>query len=271
MPIKEHDVDFEGSRIHWYEGGKGFPLLMIHGSGPGTASATNWAHVMEPLSRHYHVIAMDLIGYGKSGRKPRKPYFDLKLWVRQGRFLMDRVVPRGPVGIIGHSLGGAIALMTALATPRVSKLVLQGSLGAQERITRPIQQSWRVPKDAAAFRRFYRDVIKIRAPLSDEFIEGRMALLHKDGYDKYFNAMFGGDKQQYVDQTVIPRKALAKLKAEVTMIHGADDTCIPFEDGGLNLAARLPKVDLVCLADCGHPCSFDQPRKFIEVVKMTIG
>jgi len=271
MPVKEHDVAFEDTKIHWYEGGKGFPLLMIHGSGPGTASATNWAHVMDPLSRHYHVIAMDLVGYGKSGRKPQRPYFDLKMWVRQGQFLLDRVAPKGPVGIVGHSLGGAIALMIALETPRVSKLVLQGSLGGQERITRPIAQSWRVPKDAAAFKVFYRDVIKVRAPLTEAFVRERMALLKKDGYDKYFNAMFAGDKQQYVDQTMIPRRSLAKLKAETTMIHGADDTCIPFEDGALRLAARLPKVDLIRLADCGHPCSFEQPRKFMELVKMAIG
>jgi pimeloyl-ACP methyl ester carboxylesterase len=96
-------------------------------------------------------------------------------------------------------------------------------------------------------------------------------LLKKDGYDKYFNAMFAGDKQQYVTATLIPPRALGKLKAEVTMVHGADDTCIPFDDGGLRLAARLPKGDLVRLADCGHPCSFDQPRKFIEIVKMAIG
>ena len=34
---------------------------MIHGSGPGTASASNWTHVMRPLSRRYHIVAMDLI------------------------------------------------------------------------------------------------------------------------------------------------------------------------------------------------------------------
>jgi 2-hydroxymuconate-semialdehyde hydrolase len=271
MPMKEYDVAFEGTNFHCYEGGKGFPLLMIHGSGPGTASATNWAYVMKPLSRSYHVLAMDLIGYGKSGRKPREPYFDMMMWVRQTEHMLKRLAPSGPAGIIGHSMGGAIALMTALANPRVGKLVLQGSLGAQAKINRAIAESWVVPKDEVSFRRYYKDVIKIRTPLSDEFVRDRITLLKKDGYDQYFNAMFDGDKQKYLDKTVISRRALAKLKSEVTMIHGAEDTCVPFEEGGIGLAALLPRADLVRLADCGHPCSFDQPRKFIAVVKMAIG
>lgn len=117
MAIKEFDVKFEGTSIHCYEGGKGYPILMIHGSGPGTASASNWARVMEPLSKRYHILAMDMIGFGLSGRKPKEPYFDLDMWTRQGEFMLKRLSPRGPVGIIGHSLGGYLTLRIASRTP----------------------------------------------------------------------------------------------------------------------------------------------------------
>ncbi|HWA44160.1 MAG TPA: alpha/beta hydrolase [Hypericibacter adhaerens] len=271
MLIKERDVEFEGTTMHCYEGGKGYPVLMIHGSGPGTASATNWAHVMEPLSKSYRILAMDMIGYGKSGRKPAKPYFDMDMWVRQAIAALDLLAPRGPVGIIGHSLGGAVALRTALEVPRVNKLILQGSLGAQKKITLPIARSWRVPKDEKAFRHYYKNVIRVRIPLTDEFVKGRMALLRKDGYDKYFNTMFVGNKQRYVDASRISPQALRKLKCDVTMIHGADDACVPFEEGGIELARLLPRADLYRLADCGHPCSFEQPQKFIALAKLALG
>lgn len=271
MPIEERDVEFEGTTMHCYTGGKGFPVLMIHGSGPGTASATNWAHVMEPLSRSYHVMAMDMIGYGKSGRRPREPYFDMDMWIRQAVFALNLLAPEGAVGIIGHSLGGAVALRTALVEPRVKKLILQGSLGAQQKITLPIARSWRVPKDEPAFRHYYKNVIRVRVPLSVEFVRDRMAILREDGYDKYFNAMFEGNKQRYVDQSRVSPRALKKLKCSVTLIHGADDVCVPFEEGGMALANLLPQADLHRLADCGHPCSFEQPEKFVALAKLALG
>jgi 2-hydroxymuconate-semialdehyde hydrolase len=119
MPLRELDLEFEGTTVHCYEGGQGYPLLMIHGSGPGTASASNWKHVMEPLAERYHnIVAMDLIGYGLSGRKKKEPYFDVRMWHRQGEFVLDYLAKTGPVGVIGHSLGGYLALRLGGSFPR---------------------------------------------------------------------------------------------------------------------------------------------------------
>ena len=110
MTLKQRDIAFEGTTIHCYEGGRGYPLLMIHGSGPGTASASNWIHTMEPLSRRYRIIAMDLIGYGLSGRNRREPYFDVEMWTRQARHVLDRLSKKGPVGIV---VPGAVLFLYA--------------------------------------------------------------------------------------------------------------------------------------------------------------
>ena len=139
MAVREHDVKVAGIKIHCYEGGKGYPILMLHGSGPGASSVGNWVKVMGPLSRRYHVLAGDLIGFGQSGQKERQPYFDVDLWTRQGEALLNRVAKRGKVGIIGHSLSGYLALRIAAGNPRVDKVLVTGSLGAKYKIGR----SWR--------------------------------------------------------------------------------------------------------------------------------
>jgi 2-hydroxymuconate-semialdehyde hydrolase len=272
MTLKQRDIAFEGTTIHCYEGGRGYPLLMIHGSGPGTASASNWIHTMEPLSRRYRIIAMDLIGYGLSGRKRREPYFDVEMWTRQARHVLDRLSRKGPVGIIGHSLGGFLALRTAARDRRVDKVLAQGSLGARFRMNTAIRVAWSFPKDEAAFRRLYRYVTRNPKAVTSSFIKERFKVLNRDGYGEYFSSMFKGDKQRYLNQTVLSRAELAGLRrCAIVLLHGAQDSSVPFLEATLPLARSLPHADVVRLADCGHPCSFDQPDKFLKVAQVLFG
>ena len=83
MTLTETDTSFDGTGVHAWEGGSGFPILMIHGSGPGASTLGNWRLVLEPLAARYHVVAVDLIGFGLSGRKKLAPFFDFDLWYRQ--------------------------------------------------------------------------------------------------------------------------------------------------------------------------------------------
>jgi 2-hydroxymuconate-semialdehyde hydrolase len=271
MAIREHDLSFEGIPVHCYEGGSGFPIVLIHGSGPGTSSSSNWGKVLAPLSERYHVCAMDLVGYGLSGRKPKEPYFDLDLWARQVRFALARISPTGPVGLIGHSLGGSISLRAAFGHKRLSKLMLQGSMGHRTKVNTAMRVSWTAPKDEAAFRKFYRDIIKVKGEVSDAFIRERLRIVRKDGYDKYFNKMFAGDKQRYIDRASYSKAKLKTLKCEVLLVHGSDDTCIPFEEGAVPLAKAIPQADLVRIANAGHPCSLDMPEKFLAYATSFFG
>ena len=91
----------------------------------------NWHAVMKPLSRRYKIMAGDLIGFGKSDQKARMPYFDLNLWMKEAQFLLDRLSKRGPVGVIGHSLSGYLALRLAARNKRIDKVLVTGSLGAK--------------------------------------------------------------------------------------------------------------------------------------------
>jgi 2-hydroxymuconate-semialdehyde hydrolase len=268
MPLREVDLEFEGTTIHCYEGGSGYPLLMIHGSGPGTASASNWMHVMEPLSQHYRVCAMDLIGYGLSGRKRREPYFDTDMWVRQGKHLLDRIAKREPVGIIGHSLGGYLALRLGAEVERVDKVLAQGALGAKTQLNRAIDIAWTFPKNEAAFRKLYRYVTLDPSGLTEEFVQQRLAVLNRDGYGEYFSKMFKGKKQRYLDEAILTRIQQKKLaRCKIVLLHGAQDVSVPFGETTLALGKMLPHADLVRLANCGHPCSFDQPEKFMKVAR----
>lgn len=100
-------------------------LLLLHGYGE---SLLTWRAVLDPLARHYRVVAIDLPGFGASD-KPAGPYSLPRMteWVRQ---VLDRTAPRGPVILVGHSMGGEIAVAFAGQTPdRIVATVLIAPAG----------------------------------------------------------------------------------------------------------------------------------------------
>jgi pimeloyl-ACP methyl ester carboxylesterase len=97
--------------VHLYaeEYGRGRPLLLLHGLG---ASIFTWRNLIPELSRHHRVIAIDMKGFGRSEKpftQAYSPYDHANLvlaFVRKRR-LKD-------LTIVGHSYGGAIAMLVTL-------------------------------------------------------------------------------------------------------------------------------------------------------------
>ena len=91
--------------------GDGPPVLMIHGWGEARES---WDTVAPRLARDYHVYALDLRGFGRSGRAghahPRMA------WVTDVARVMENISPDG-MYIVGHSLGGWVAMMLPSVAP----------------------------------------------------------------------------------------------------------------------------------------------------------
>jgi pimeloyl-ACP methyl ester carboxylesterase len=90
-------------------------LLFLHGYGE---SLVTWQGVLDPLSRRHAVLAVDLPGFGLAD-KPDGPY-DLPTQLARLTSLLDQET-RGPVVVVGHSMGGALG--TALALDRPDRIV----------------------------------------------------------------------------------------------------------------------------------------------------
>ena len=121
-------IELHGQPVSYHLLGEGPPLLLIHGI---SGSAESWSEVLPGLAEHHTVIAPDLIGHGASA----KPHGDYSL----GAFassLRDLLVALGHerATIVGHSLGGGIAMQFSYQFPeRVERLVLvdSGGLGRE--------------------------------------------------------------------------------------------------------------------------------------------
>lgn len=124
------EVILHGHRVVYREAGDpDLPvLLLVHGL---TSSSATWQPVIPQLARHAHVIAPDLIGHGASD-KPRTDYSlgALATWLRD---LLERL-GHDRVTVVGHSLGGGIAMQFAYQYYQYCErlaLVASGGLGRE--------------------------------------------------------------------------------------------------------------------------------------------
>ncbi|WP_157631840.1 alpha/beta fold hydrolase [Catelliglobosispora koreensis] len=119
-----------GRAVAWTAAGAGEPLLLLHGLG-GTRHT--WRHLIDGLARDYLVIAPDLAGHGESAA----PNGDYSLGAQACaiRDLLDSL-GHERVSIVGHSLGGGVAMQFAYQFPqRTKQIVLIGSGGLGPELT----------------------------------------------------------------------------------------------------------------------------------------
>jgi pimeloyl-ACP methyl ester carboxylesterase len=88
------------------------PTLCLHCS---TGSSSQWRSLAQHLGEEHRIMAPDLLGYGDNAPWPRKRGLRLEMESRRLRHLLDAAP--GPVDVVAHSFGGAVAINLALAHP----------------------------------------------------------------------------------------------------------------------------------------------------------
>ena len=123
---QEGFVTIDSIEAHYLEAGSGDPLLLIHGGGTMSCAELNYGPVMAPLSKHFRVIALDVVGFGET-TAPGPDYFPASA---QGDFIiafLETLDIRAHVG--GNSHGGWLSQYVAHQAPeRVEKLIIINSL-----------------------------------------------------------------------------------------------------------------------------------------------
>lgn len=270
MDRMEQAFDFEGTTAAYTVTGEGPPLLLLHGSGPGASSLGNWRTVLPALAAQHTVYAMDLVGFGRSGRKPESPYFDLDLWKRQATAMVGRIPGDAPIGVIGHSLSATLAFHLAATEPRVAAVMTTGAMGARFEPNETTQRAWRCPRDRAELRRAVEGLIYDATRIDDAYLAAREPVVFAPGYAEYFDTMFEGDPRRFVEAAVLSPELLAKVRCPVLMLHGRDDRAFP-STVTLELASHLPQADVLLLARCSHSVAFEHPETFLFLARRFFG
>ena len=259
-----HFAEIDGLRIHYQEKGTGTPLVLIHGY---TTSTYSWKDVFEPLSKTFRVIAIDLKGFGFSG-KPDGDYTR-----RAQALLVIHLLDHLNIGkawLCGNSMGGEVALNAALAnSQRVAGLILIDSAGVEVAGSGSLAPAYlQLPVVGR--------VLIALALRSDKLVRQG---LEKSFYDRtkitserlaaYYRPLQtrGGQlaalrtRTQADEFPVEPE--LGKINVPTLILWGAQDALIPVA-AGHKLNDLIKNSKLVIFENCGHLLQEEMPARTVD-------
>lgn len=269
--IREHDIDIDGLRLHADVYGEqsvaGEPVVLLHGF---TGSAAGWREVAEALAPTCPVIAIDIVGHGRSDAPADLARYQMR------RVVDDLVAVLHALGHeracwLGYSMGARTALQVGVHRPdAVSALVLEsgtpGLATAEERADR-------VRSDEALAQRVEREGVEafvdywesiplfasqrtLPASRQAAIRAGRTAN-QATGLANSLRGMGTGAQEPLFQR-------LAEVRVPVLLLAGSLDA--KFVAIGQEMARALPDGTMHVLPGVGHAAHLEQPEAFTALV-----
>lgn len=257
MPgLEERWIEHRGARLRLFSGGDGPPLLLIHGYG---GAAWNFSE-LAPLLPGRRLLIPDLPGHAGSAPLPAAPtmaaYADA----------VAACLPAEPVDVLGHSMGGPIALRLAERRPeRVRRIVLAAAAGITSStrlseiaitlvgLVQPARIVGRRVDRIARSRRLRRLVFGAFEVANADLLTERSVHGLLRGPTMHTDALASGRALAGDD----PRRDLDRVRCPVLVLWGGRDRQVPLEDG-FEYARRL-RAPVRVIADCGHLLISERP------------
>lgn len=258
--------------IKFAEFGTGFPVVLLHGGGPGANGMSNYSRNIDALAKHFRVLVPDMPGYGGStkGVDRSDPFGDLASGILG---LMDALdIPKAH--LIGNSLGGACALRMALDVPeRVSSLILMGPGGVGTTrglptagLNKLLNYYSGTGPSLEKLRHFIREyLIYDGSQVPEELIKAR----YEASIDPEViaspplrrpNSLKGALRMDFTRDS-----RLKRCKTPTLVLWGTEDK-VNRPSGGEALQKAMPNCDLYLFSKTGHWVQWERAEEFNGVV-----
>lgn len=261
-----------GGQVHILEAGKSNPeiLLLIHGLGDEAGRV--WDDLLPDLALKYHVVVPDLPGFGRSSKGNHlyspSAYATFLDWLL-------RTLPNKPVYLVGHSLGGGIALVYAARYGiNLKRLILVDSVGLLHHL--------------AVSQNFVRQQLKIDLPFFSSNIESSLErvtnlLLEKTSRllldpDRLLSSenmrerFLGEDPSKIAGLALVQEDfslILPKVATPTWVLWGDNDQIASLRTSKI-LSWNLPKAKLRILPGVGHTPMRDDRQQFTLMLKQAL-
>ncbi|UVE19261.1 alpha/beta hydrolase [Pseudomonas sp. LS44] len=257
-----HEVkEVANLNIHYYEGGPtdGETILMLHGFG---ANKDNWPRFAKYFTKRYHVIAIDLPGFGDSS-KPDASYDVGTQTERLAAFTKALGIEK--VHIIGNSMGGHISALFAARHPQqVLSVALidnagvtaptPGELALRLKRGEPNPLIVTKPEDFDQLLKF----VFVEPPRLPERVKtylAHMAIINSDHNNKIF--------QQLMERYIPLESELGKIQAPALLLWGDQDRVLNVSSIEV-MKPLLKNPTVVIMKDCGHAPMIERPQETAE-------
>jgi len=259
LAVEQKTVIAGSINSFYLSAGKGEPLVLLHGAGGG---AVLWGPVINLFSKHFHVIAPDVVGYGESD-KPDAPY-DKKFfssWVCN----FCNSLNMGKVNLLGSSQGGAIAIQFALDHPdRVKKLMLVGSAGLGAWGISPGAMFKMAAANIFPTKRTVQKIVQYLVYKKENFPGD-------DGISYLLEVIRSpGGKLPFLNgkgRSVSPfsSEQLRQITHPALILWGGKDRILPVSHARKG-QGKMPDAQLRIIPDAGHTPFIDLPEEFTNII-----
>jgi pimeloyl-ACP methyl ester carboxylesterase len=266
-----------GGVVHVIETGEKHNKTIILVHGLGYSGLRDWVDIIPQLESDYHIIALDLPGFGESDPT------SLQLAPQRYALLLKWLIPQfssQKVTVIGHSMGGAISLRFASEFPSmIERLIMVDTAGVLQRSVfvrhmtqmpdryewlAKYQQRFNVIDTAVSkFNRFINRISGSVLSQLDKLPDPTLVLTQNIYAQKYvykdrptLNAAIGLINEDF-------SQAIDKLLVPTHIIWGEHDQVAPLRTGEL-LQYHINNAELNVIQDAGHVPMKDKPTEFMQ-------
>lgn len=240
-PVTTHSSTIAGQRLYYRVAGRangGPPLMLIHGYG---VSGQMWSRCLPYLARERQLYIVDLPGHGRSTISGTWQLREIAPLLAQ--WLRTLALP--PVALLGHSMGGAIAVHLAAHAPElIERLILVDAACL------PLDEALPVIITRSAHSMVQRGAGSYPLTMLRDILKPRLRLLWQAAHELH-SSDFRGE--------------LASLTLPTLIIWGERDVLLPLA-AGKALAEALPDATFVTLPESGHRPPLSQPAEFSQLV-----
>ena len=248
-----------GVRLSYTDEGRGVPLLFVHGF---PLSRGAWQKQIDELRTDYRVIAPDLRGFGESEASAGTA--TMSQFADDLRALLQELAT-GPVVLVGHSMGGYVALAFARQYPKMVRgfVLVSTKAGGDS----PKAAAGRRATAGKVKKEGVQVVIKAMAPkmLSPDNHDRRLA---EQVHEFMASAKPAGVIAALLGMAERPDATgqLSRISVPTLVIAGEDDALIPPAESR-TLAQAIPGSQLNAVLHAGHLVAFEQPAEFNHVLQ----
>ena len=252
-------------KTNYHDYGTGFPVMLLHGSGPGVSAWANWRLVIPELSKNRRVVAPDLSGFGYTERVPGEEY-NMDNWVKQAIDFMDALGIE-QTDLVGNSFGGALAIGLAVNYPnRFRKIVLMGSMGVDFPITEGLDSVWGYQPSFENMKKMLDLFVDNKKYANDELAQLRYQASIEPGFQESFGRMFPAPRQRSVEMMAKYEAQIPSIKQPTLIVHGREDQVIPV-DNAYKLINLIDNAQLHIYGHCGHWTQIEKNIYFARLIE----
>ena len=253
-------IDVDGINTHYYEAGAGEALILLHGGGAGADSFGNWRGCLNSFAGHYHVYAVDMVGFGCTDKPDPQDYSYTQQARNEHIIAVIETLGLASVNLIGNSMGGSTSMGVAIERPDlVNKLVLMGSAGVRAPITDELKSIMNYDYTTDGMLRIVRGLTNPDFRFDEELVNYRHGLSIQDDTKRAYNAVMGWIREQgglYYEEDYISR-----VTQETLVVNGKMDKVVPLSSA-YKLLELIENSWGYILPGCGHWAMIEKPVEF---------